>query len=61
LDVPGRPSCGFQRGFTSVAVFVCSLMVVGVPVNVPVRASKSSGAICVDSLFTVYRFNQSEQ
>jgi hypothetical protein len=33
LDVPGSPSSGFQRGFTSVDVFGCSLMTAGVPVK----------------------------
>jgi|GEM_PF-4343348 len=36
LDAPGYPSCGFQRGFTSIAVFRCSLMTAGVPVKIPV-------------------------
>jgi hypothetical protein len=34
LEVPGRPSCGFSSGYAFVTVFGCSLMFIGVPVNV---------------------------
>ena len=37
MNVLGCPSCGFQRGFKSVAVFACSLKTAGVPVKIPVK------------------------
>jgi hypothetical protein len=37
VGVPGYPSYAFSGGLTYVNVHVCSLMVIGVPVSIPVK------------------------
>jgi hypothetical protein len=48
MDVLGRSSCGFSSGFLFFTVRECSLLAVGVPVNVPVnRQQRGKGVSCV--------------